>query len=144
MTFDEASTDFADPLGVIFEDEAHSQHELREILVGHSVFQRLLLVCFTERTDDVIRIIVRGRLRNGNGEIMKKASGRKSTTRESDDLRKEYRFDYSNAAPNRFATRVDKNRRVVALDPDVSKVFTSSEAVNEILRALIKTMPTAT
>ena len=56
VTFDEASTAFADPLGVIFDDEKHSLDEIREILIGHSGLQRLLLVSFTERGDDVVRI----------------------------------------------------------------------------------------
>ncbi len=56
VTFDEASSVFADPLAVIFDDEAHSREELREILVGHSADGRLLLVCFTER-NEAIRII---------------------------------------------------------------------------------------
>jgi hypothetical protein len=73
---------------------------------------------------------------------MKKGRARKSTPRKSDELRDEYRFDYSKAKPNRFASRVDKTRLVVALDPDVSKVFTTPEAVNKALRALIEAMPT--
>lgn len=48
---------------------------------------------------------------------------------------------YSEAKPKRFASRVDKNHLVVALDPAVAEVFTSPEAVNRILRALIQTMP---
>ena len=55
----------------------------------------------------------------------------------SDDLRAEYRFDYRKARPNRFAGRVDPERLVVTLDPDVSQVFTTSESVNSVLRALI-------
>ncbi len=73
---------------------------------------------------------------------MKKAAIRKGTRRRSDELRDEYRFDYSKAKPNRFASRVDKGRLVVALDPDVSEVFTTPEAVNRVLRALIEAMPT--
>ena len=57
VTFDEASTVFSDSLAVIFEDEEHSVDELREIIIGHSVIQRLLLVSFTERGEDVVRII---------------------------------------------------------------------------------------
>jgi hypothetical protein len=53
----------------------------------------------------------------------------------------EYHFDYRKARPNRFAERIYKDRRVVILDPDISKIFTTSESVNAILRALIKTMP---
>jgi len=58
-----------------------------------------------------------------------------------DDLLPEYRFDYSKARPNRFADRIAKDSVVVVLDPDVAKVFKTPEAVNEVLRALIATMP---
>jgi hypothetical protein len=61
----------------------------------------------------------------------------------SDDLRPEYELDYRSARPNRFAGRVDRDRVVVALDADVSKVFTTPESVNAVLRALIEVMPTA-
>ena len=56
VSFDEAATVFADPLAVIFDDELHSVGERREIIIGHSVVNRLLLVCFTERAEDVPRI----------------------------------------------------------------------------------------
>ena len=55
VTFEEASTVFADPLAIIFSDEAHSDDELREILIGPSNEGRLLMVSFTER--EAIRII---------------------------------------------------------------------------------------
>ena len=47
--FEEASTVFADPLARIFDDPDHSADESREIIVGHSMGQRLLIVSFTER-----------------------------------------------------------------------------------------------
>jgi uncharacterized protein len=56
VTFQEAATVFADPLAMIFDDEIHSEDEQREIIVGHSAKNRLLLVCFTERAG-AIRII---------------------------------------------------------------------------------------
>ncbi len=56
VSFDEASSVFADPLAAIFTDEAHSGAELREIIIGHSADGRLLLVSFTERGES-IRII---------------------------------------------------------------------------------------
>jgi uncharacterized protein len=55
--FDEASTVFADHLAKIFNDDEHSAEEVREIIVGYSILNRLLLVSFTERGRDVIRII---------------------------------------------------------------------------------------
>ena len=56
VSFDEASTVFDDPLACIFDDEDHSQDEHREMIIGHSILKRLLLVCFTERAEDRIRI----------------------------------------------------------------------------------------
>lgn len=57
MSFDEASTLFHDPLARIFDDEDHSGDEPREIVLGHSITGRLLLVSFTERAENIIRII---------------------------------------------------------------------------------------
>ena len=68
VPFEEAQTVFGNPLAVIFDDEVHSDTEPREIIIGHSVNNRLLLVCFVER-DDRIRII----------------SARKATARERSD-----------------------------------------------------------
>jgi uncharacterized DUF497 family protein len=51
VSFEEAITVFGDPLAVIFDDEIHSEDEVREVIIGHSVNNRLLLVCFTERDD---------------------------------------------------------------------------------------------
>jgi hypothetical protein len=72
---------------------------------------------------------------------MKKTYFAKSRDPESDDMLPEYNFDYRKAHSNRFADRIYKDRRVVILDPDISKVFSSSESVNTVLRALITTMP---
>jgi uncharacterized DUF497 family protein len=57
VSFDEASTVFADPLAVLFDDEEHSDDEIREIAIGHTILQQLVLVSFTERSEDLIRII---------------------------------------------------------------------------------------
>ena len=54
--FREALTVFADPLARIFDDPDHSTDEAREIIVGHSTQQRLLVVSFAER-EDRVRII---------------------------------------------------------------------------------------
>jgi hypothetical protein len=47
------------------------------------------------------------------------------------------------AKPNRFAARGGKQLKVVVLDEDVAQVFTTPESVNQVLRALIETMPQA-
>jgi uncharacterized protein len=56
VSFEEASTVLDDPLAVIFPDEDHSIEEDREVIVGHSIQRRLLLVFFTELAEDIIRI----------------------------------------------------------------------------------------
>jgi uncharacterized protein len=57
VSFDEASTIFDNPLTVFFDDKEHSLGEIREIAVGHSIQNRLLVFSFTEREPDIIRII---------------------------------------------------------------------------------------
>jgi uncharacterized DUF497 family protein len=57
VSFEEATTVFADPLARIFDDLEHSLGEWREIIIGHSAGGTLLLVSFTERAEDLIRII---------------------------------------------------------------------------------------
>lgn len=54
--FEEAVTVFRDSLASIFDDEAHSREEYRELIIGYSSRNRLLIVSFTER-DDIIRLI---------------------------------------------------------------------------------------
>jgi uncharacterized DUF497 family protein len=49
VAFDEALTVFADPLASIFDDPDHSGDERRELIIGHSAAQRLLIVSFTDR-----------------------------------------------------------------------------------------------
>lgn len=57
VSFDEAGTVFDDPLAVIFVDETHSTAEVRELIIGHSITGRLLLVSFAERPGEVLRLI---------------------------------------------------------------------------------------
>lgn len=56
VSFEEAATVFFNPLAVIFEDEWHSESEGREIIIGHSAGDQLLVVVFVEREGN-IRII---------------------------------------------------------------------------------------
>jgi len=59
VSFEEAITVFQDPLARIHADPDHSQSEAREILVGHSSKQRLLLVAFTNRQGKIRLISAR-------------------------------------------------------------------------------------
>ena len=75
---------------------------------------------------------------------MKKTSTPKPRRVASDYMRPEYHFDYTKARPNRFAGRIDQSQLVVVLEPDIAAVFTTPESVNQVLRALIATMPSKT
>jgi len=58
ISFEEASSVFDDDNAVYFDDQLHSQDEDRFIIIGLSMFDKLLLVCHCYLEDDtVIRII---------------------------------------------------------------------------------------
>ncbi len=57
---------------------------------------------------------------------------------EDDEMKSEYRFNYSKARPNRFAEEYNRMKVTVALDSDVAEDFPSAEAVNEALRFLAR------
>ena len=57
VSFDEALSVFADPLGRLEEDDRHSVLEPPLVLLGRSRADRLLAVMFTERGAERIRLI---------------------------------------------------------------------------------------
>lgn len=64
-----------------------------------------------------------------------------SKSRKTQEMASEYRFDYKKAKPNRFAARMKDEPLIVMIEPDVAKVFKSSEQVNKALRAIISAIP---
>lgn len=62
----------------------------------------------------------------------------KKVENEDDEMKSEYRFDYSKARPNRFAEEYHRQKSLVNLAEDVVEVFPDSESVNEALRFLIR------
>ena len=56
VNFIEAIEVFDDPLAALFNDEAHSEDEKREIIIGYTSHHRLLIVSFIERAG-AIRLI---------------------------------------------------------------------------------------
>lgn len=58
VTFEEASTVFADENAILFDDPEHSEVEERFMLLGISGQAKMLIVCHCYRGDDnIIRII---------------------------------------------------------------------------------------
>jgi len=70
---------------------------------------------------------------------MKSVSARKKP-RPSNEMRPEYRFDYTKAKTNRFSAKMKQGTIAVVLDPDVAEVFETSESVNALLRSVISAM----
>ena len=46
-------------------------------------------------------------------------------------------YDFSGGARGKYVDRFPRGSSVVVLDPDVAKIFTDSESVNQALRALV-------
>jgi hypothetical protein len=68
VAFQEALTVFADPLARIHDDPEHSMGEPREVIVGHSTRNRLLVVVFIERESEVRVISARRATRHEREE----------------------------------------------------------------------------
>jgi hypothetical protein len=63
----------------------------------------------------------------------------KTKTSKKPDLCAEYDFDYAGAVRGKYYKRLLKEgANIIVLDPDVAKVFTTSVAVNDALRSLLK------
>ena len=68
------------------------------------------------------------------GRYMKKAPKKTNRTEMLDE------YDFSSGVRGKYAERYRKGSNVIVLDPDVAKVFSDRESVNEALRALAKIM----
>lgn len=56
-----------------------------------------------------------------------------------DEMRSEYRFDYSKAVRGKYFRRLLKEgANVAVLEPDIAKAFRDSAAVNDALRSLLQ------
>ena len=72
---------------------------------------------------------------------MRKTLTLKKRAEKNNELRSEYRLDYSKSKPNRFAKKMSEGTVAVVLDPDVAKVFQSSDVFNALLLSIISAMP---
>lgn len=57
ISFSEATTVFGDPLELTIADPDHSMGEYRFLSIGRSSFGNLLVVSYTEREENYIRVI---------------------------------------------------------------------------------------
>ena len=47
-------------------------------------------------------------------------------------------YDFSNGIRGKYAKQFAAGTNLIALDPDVAKIFSDSDSVNEMLRAVVK------
>jgi uncharacterized DUF497 family protein len=69
VSFAEAKSVFGDPQARIFPDADRSIEEEREIIVGHSTADRLMLVCFAEVEPARVRLISALRHQEGTARL---------------------------------------------------------------------------
>lgn len=71
-----------------------------------------------------------------NGEILKRGRDKRQQAGgvDADEILPEY--DFTQARPNKYASRYAEGSVVVVLDPDVAATFPNSAQVNEALRAI--------
>src|SRR5215213_89996 len=129
VSFTEAATVFFDPLSVTIQDPVHSFDEQRCVITRLSYQSRPLVVVHSDRGDK-IRISVRGWRLLLKGRNMNQESNKEPDA----DMLDEY--DFSGGVRGKYVNRLATGSKVVVLDPDVARVFTDSESVNEALRAL--------
>lgn len=72
ITFKEAAQAFDDPIAVYGTDEINSKQEHRQWVIGISPKKRLLLVIYTEREDDLTRIITTWKATQEDKELYEK------------------------------------------------------------------------
>ena len=127
VSFQDASTAFADPLSLTIDDPDHSTREVRFLLVAQTRYGRLVVVSHTIR-GETVRSSVLGLLNVMSGARTKKA--------ENLELRASY--DFSKGVRGKYAAPYRKGSNVVVLAPDVAKTFKTSAAVNRALRQVAR------
>lgn len=129
MSFEEASTVFADARSLTIPDPLHSKAEDRFISLGTSHRGKLLVVVHTEEA--TISASLARALRAGVNERLIKKRHEKNNEMSAE-------YDFSSGVRGKHARRYAEGANVVVLEPDVAKVFTNSKAVNALLRRIIR------
>jgi uncharacterized DUF497 family protein len=137
IIFEKVFEIFDDPLGVTFADHSHSTDEDREVTIGTTFFDEVLVVSHVTRGGRTRIISARRATKAERRKYMNKQHDYISDKKElEDDLLPEYDFDYSKGVRGKYYT----GRRLIIyirIDEDVAKYFSTNDAVNTALRQLI-------
>lgn len=121
VSFEEATTVFADPLSSTISDPLHSDDENRFITIGRSHLERIIIVVHVDRGDN-----------NWRSSGMQKAKIKRKKPEMLDE------YDFSCGIRGKYVSRYRHGTNVVVLDPDVARVFPTSKSVNKALRELAR------
>jgi uncharacterized DUF497 family protein len=138
LSFEQAIDVFDDLLCVTFTDHAHSIDEVREVTIGTTFFNEVLVVSHVTR-DERIRIITARRATKAERrKYMNKEHDYISDKKElEDDLAPEYDFDYSKGVRGKYYQGRGRLVIHISIDEDVARYFSTTESVNTALRQLI-------
>jgi uncharacterized DUF497 family protein len=75
VSFREAATVFADPAGVVVDDLHHSEEEDRFFILGYSQKARILMVAYTYRIAETLRLVSARRATHRERQIYEEARG---------------------------------------------------------------------
>ncbi|HEX7672191.1 MAG TPA: BrnT family toxin, partial [Polyangiaceae bacterium] len=127
VSFEEASTAFGDPLSVTIDDPRHSVGEHRFVLFASAT------VAVSWPFSTSIAAGRRASLVLNSPLVM---SGSDMNPSDDDEMLPEY--DFTGGVRRKYVEHYRQGSNVVLLEPDLAKVFTSSEAVNDALRELVR------
>jgi uncharacterized DUF497 family protein len=132
--FEQAIDIFDDPLIATFADRSHSTDENREISIGSTFWNQVLVVSHTI-CGERIRII--SARRATRAERRKFMNEKHDYINDKDDLQAEYDFDYSKGVRGKYYQGRGRLVIKVSIDEDVAKHYSTPESVNSALRQLI-------
>ena len=134
VRFEQAIDIFDDPLIATFADRSHSTDEDREISIGSTFWNQVLVVSHTI-CGERIRII--SARRATKAERRKFMNDKHDYINDKDDLQPEYDFDYSKAVRGKYYQGRGRLVIHISIDEDVARHYSTSESVNAALRQLI-------
>jgi uncharacterized DUF497 family protein len=131
VSFEEASTVFADPLATTIYDPDHSDEEDRYLTLGLSGENRCLWY--------PLRIGMRRFASSAPAwQVGANESNMKKPTKRSTSKGMRPEYDFSKGVRGKYAQRYAEGTNIVVLAPDVAKAFPNADAVNAALRGLIE------
>lgn len=134
IRFEQADGIFDDPLIATFADRSHSADEDRQISIGSTFWNQVLVVSHATSGERIRIISARHATK---AERRKYMNEKHDYIHDKDDLQPEYDFDYSQAVRGKYYQGRGRLVIRVSIDEDVAKHFSTTDSVNAALRQLI-------